>query len=458
MMMTNRALRRLTRAVIFSYVIFFAANIYGFQVYFLPDTLHVNSHGTFNIDLDINQNNDGFRGFKVYVKYDPSLVQFVSAQKGTLVSGFSNYWWKVVQESGDVVRIECIVLGAGLSIDESGTILNLTFSELKDGVDAVSIYQQEFYYADGGDVIPNVTSKSGTIIVNCSALPALTSPLVENISTQTAVLGGTILSDGGSAIIERGVVWSQTSNPTISIYTGKKLIAGTTGTFSVNASGLLPGTTYYFRAYASTYRGTAYTETRSFETTSLTLPVELSAFSAAIKNGDVELRWETQSESNNYGFEIERSAAGHEHGGWVRIGFAAGAGNSNSTKGYSFTDQTAPAGLVQYHLKQIDTDGSFSYSDIVEVNVTVGAFQLFQNYPNPFNASTTIQYQIPQDGFVRLTLFNIRGQLIETIFQGEQQAGLHTCTFNAGTIPSGAYIYKIEAGEFSEIRTLTLLK
>ncbi len=454
----NGMMKKSIKIAVFTVAILFAMKSYGFQVYFLPDTLHVQSPGNFNVNINVNQDDDGFRGFKVFVKYDPSLVQFVEAQKGAIISGFSNYWWKVVQESSDKIRVECIVLGAGLSIDDSGTILNLTFEDLKDGVDAFTIDQQEFYYAHDGDLIPDVTSKDGTVIVNCSALPVVASPSAHCITAQSAVLGGTILSDGGSAIIERGVVWSLDEHPTISSFTGKSTINGTTGSFSVNANALLPSKTYYFRAYASSFRGTAYSETSSFETISLVLPVEFASFSAVIQDGDVVLNWQTQSESNNYGFEIERRERTMPGDTWERLGFVAGHGNSNSTHNYSFSDRNAPAGMVQFRLKQIDSDGSFSYSEIVEVHVTVGVFQLFQNYPNPFNASTTIQYQLPQNGFVRLSLFNIRGQLIKTIFEGEQQAGIHHSTFTADDIPSGTYVYKIQAGAFSEIRTLTLLK
>lgn len=451
-------MKKTIKIAVFTIAILFSMKSYGFQVYFLPDTLHVQSPGNFNVNINVSQDDEGFRGFKVFVKYDPSLVQFVEAQKGAIISGFSNYWWKVVQESSDKIRVECIVLGAGLSIDDSGTILNLTFRDLKDGIDAFTIDQQEFYYAQNGDVIPDVTSKDGTVIVNCSALPLVVSPRADNITAKSAVLGGTVLSDGGSAIIERGVVWSLDENPTVTHYTGKNSIIGTTGSFSVDATALLPNKTYYYRAYASSYRGTAYSETLSFRTGTLSLPVELSSFSATARQGDVFLGWQTQSESNNYGFEIQRSESGASAENWKRIGFVEGHGNSNSTLNYTFSDRNAPAGLVQYRLKQIDTNGTFLYSDIAEAHVTVGTFQLFQNYPNPFNASTTIQYQLPQNGFVRLSLFNIRGQLIKTIFEGEQQAGIHQTTFTADTIPSGTYVYKIEAGQFSKIRTLTLLK
>ncbi|MFZ5516846.1 MAG: T9SS type A sorting domain-containing protein [Candidatus Zhuqueibacterota bacterium] len=457
-MKKNSKKTRPIRIIIFFAILLVSLNAYSFQTCFLPDTLHVNKTGNFNIDLNVEQNSDGFRGFKVYLKYNPELCQFISAEKGALVSGFSSYWWRVVQESADVIRVECIVLGAGLSIDDSGAILDLTFRNVRDGVENLTVVDQEFYYAVDGEIIPDVATQPGTVIVNCAALPVITDPTVQNITAYSAYLGGTVVDDGGSAIIERGVVWSQTGIPTVSSYTGKKIVVGNTGDFTVNATGLQPGATYFFRAYASSYRGTKYTETRSFETSTITLPVELSGFWVDLRQDHIALSWETQSESNNYGFEIERLAGADGQQDWARIGFVAGHGNSSATLTYSFTDRNAPTGQVQYRLRQIDTDGAFSYSAAVEVTVTAGTFQLLQNYPNPFNASTIIPYHLPAAGFVRLSLFNLCGQLVATIFAGEQSAGQHQCTLMADQLPSGVYFYKIEAGEFSEIRTLTLLK
>jgi len=457
-MKKNTKKTRLTRIIILIATLFVSFNAYSFETCFLPDTLRVNKTGNFNINLNVDHNSEGFRGFKIYVKYNPDVCQFISAEKGALVSGFSSYWWRVVTESEDVVRIECIVLGAGLSIDNSGTILDLIFRNTHDGIEDIAVVEQEFYYANGGEIIPNVATQSGTVIVNCAALPVITAPTATDVNAFSAVLGGTVVDDGGSAIIERGVVWSQSGIPTVNDYTGKQRASGATGAFSVSAVGLLPGTTYFFRAYASSYRGTKYTETVSFETSSLSLPVELSLFRAKIFNHQVTLHWETQSESNNYGFDIERCADANAAHGWVRIGFVAGCGNSVTAQSYTFTDQNAPAGQLYYRLRQIDTDGAVTFSEAIDVTIAAATPQLLQNYPNPFNAVTTIQYHLPQAGFVRLSLFNLCGQCVADIFTGEKTAGAHQCALDASHLPSGTYFYKIDAGEYTETRTLTLLK
>ena len=198
------------------------------------------------------------------------------------------------------------------------------------------------------------------------------------------------------------------------------------------------------------------------------LPVELSSFSAIVKGDEVELNWQTATEVNNYGFEVERTSPrpspyqgeGGEAGrGWEKIGFVEGHGNSNSPKQYSFTDSNPPGGKIQYRLKQIDSDGKYEYSKVVDVNIEVPTeFELAQNFPNPFNPTTTIQYNIPNAGHVTLKIFDVLGKETSTLINADQSAGSYEVTFNAANLPSGVYIYKIEAGSFVSVKKLLLMK
>ncbi|MBK7632121.1 MAG: S8 family serine peptidase [Ignavibacteriales bacterium] len=191
------------------------------------------------------------------------------------------------------------------------------------------------------------------------------------------------------------------------------------------------------------------------------LPVELTSFSATTIGNNVKLSWNTATEVNNYGFEVERSVV---KGEWNKIGFVNGNGNSNSPKDYSFVDDFAgkPAyrtGRYSYRLKQIDNDGQFEYSKTIEVDMNgVKKYELTQNYPNPFNPTTTISYILPQTGMVKLTLFNILGQQIRTIVNEFKESGTHTINFEASELNSGMYIYKIESGSFTQTRKMTLMK
>jgi GDSL-like lipase/acylhydrolase family protein/type IX secretion system substrate protein len=187
------------------------------------------------------------------------------------------------------------------------------------------------------------------------------------------------------------------------------------------------------------------------------LPVELTSFSATeIKNG-IELKWNTANEVNNYGFEIHRSINSFDQ--WKNLGFIQGHGNSNSPKSYSFLDNNLASNKsVYYRLKQIDNDGQFEYSDIIEVNLAPNQFSLKQNYPNPFNPSTMIEYIISEESFVELSVFNSLGQNVKILVNDYQAPGNYKVPFNGDGLSSGVYLYKINAGSFSDYKKLVLLK
>ncbi|MHB9011475.1 MAG: choice-of-anchor Q domain-containing protein [Ignavibacteriaceae bacterium] len=194
------------------------------------------------------------------------------------------------------------------------------------------------------------------------------------------------------------------------------------------------------------------------------LPVELTTFTAASTgstgSATVLLKWETATEVNNYGFDIERQVGSSQSaiGNWEKIGFVQGSGNSNSPKSYSFVDLSPLSGNSQYRLKQIDNDGSFKYSSVVKVTTLPKQFSLGQNYPNPFNPTTTISFSLPVDSKVELDVYNTIGQRVANLANGEMQAGYHNVEFNASRLASGIYFYRITAGSFNEVKKLILLK
>jgi len=186
------------------------------------------------------------------------------------------------------------------------------------------------------------------------------------------------------------------------------------------------------------------------------LPVELSSFSAASKNNGVALSWTTATEINNAGFEIERKS---EKSDWNKIAFVDGKGTTSSVQNYTFFDGNLTAGKYQYRLKQIDFDGSFEYSNVVEVIVnTPSKFELSQNYPNPFNPSTKISFSLPQTGHVSLKVYNALGQEVAQLINGVKEAGIHTIEFNAGNLNSGIYFYKLESGNLNQVKKMMLVK
>ncbi|MFZ4619541.1 MAG: InlB B-repeat-containing protein [Bacteroidota bacterium] len=189
------------------------------------------------------------------------------------------------------------------------------------------------------------------------------------------------------------------------------------------------------------------------------LPVELVSFTAALTNTMVELKWNTATEINNYGFAIERRVTGNSLLAWTKIGFIEGAGTSNAPRSYSYVDN-APNGTVAYRLKQIDRDGKFNYSGDVEVTVnnTPLVFGLSQNYPNPFNPSTTIAYQLPAAGHVMLKVYDMIGREVASLVNEVKNAGSYVVQFDASTYASGIYFSKLQSGDKMQIKKMMLLK
>jgi hypothetical protein len=192
------------------------------------------------------------------------------------------------------------------------------------------------------------------------------------------------------------------------------------------------------------------------------IPVELTSFSARLKEHTVHLQWETATELNNYGFAIERSTD-REH--WEEIAFVEGFGTSNSPKSYSYADEVSDAELrhpeLIYRLRQIDRDGTTDYSNIVMVQ-TGGlpeGVELHAAYPNPFNPATTISFSVAEATHVTLRVYNTLGQTVATLLEGHaMDAGLHTMAFNAETLPSGLYMAVLEAGGVIQQQKLVLNK
>jgi len=184
-------------------------------------------------------------------------------------------------------------------------------------------------------------------------------------------------------------------------------------------------------------------------------PVELISFTANGTNSQVLLNWTTATESNNIGFEIERSK-GEE---FYRIGFVEGNGTTTEIKEYSFVDNNVVSGEYKYRLKQIDYNGSFEYSYIIDVNVKApSSYILEQNYPNPFNPSTKIKYSISHSSSVELKIYDIVGREVESIVNEEKSAGIYEVEFDATGLPSGTYFYQMKAGSFIETKKMVLMK
>ncbi len=186
-------------------------------------------------------------------------------------------------------------------------------------------------------------------------------------------------------------------------------------------------------------------------------PVEMGPYGWSEKSGSVVIEWITSTEINNLGFEVERSV---NRMNWEMLEFIRGRGNSNVPVKYSFIDKyPGTSGKLYYRLKQIDIDGASTYHSEMEVCLSAPVkFEMSQNYPNPFNPSTKIDFNIPQKNYVTVKVFDTMGRLVDTLFEGEKDAGYHTVDFNAAGKSSGIYFCRLQAGNVNILKQMILQK
>jgi len=245
-----------------------------------------------------------------------------------------------------------------------------------------------------------------------------------------------------------------TSGDAVGSWTVKGIVDVGTQTYADNTTSA--NTAYTYAVFMSDL---AYNYSSGTSSSITALPVELTSFTSNVIGNKVELHWRTATEVNNYGFEVQRSVVGGQQSAWTSLGFVRGNGNCNSTKNYSFTDQPASGKEFKYRLKQIDIDGSFEYSfEITAKLENVSAYKLDQNYPNPFNPYTKISYTVPQRAYVHLRVYDMLAKEVVELVNTMQESGRYEVTFDGTNLPSGAYFYKLEAGNYVEVKKLLLVK
>lgn len=200
------------------------------------------------------------------------------------------------------------------------------------------------------------------------------------------------------------------------------------------------------------------------------LPVQLAFLDAHYSEATsgVTLTWATLTETNNYGFLVQRGIS--PVGGFSDLpgSFVPGHGTTSTVHSYTWNDNTVTTGRFYFRLKQVDLDGTFHYTDAREVNValTTGVsesvpqtFALHQNFPNPFNPSTTIRFQIDQPGNASVVVWNMTGQAVATVFTGAVTPGReYDIRFDASALPSGTYLCTLTAGNQRATRKMLLVK
>jgi len=193
----------------------------------------------------------------------------------------------------------------------------------------------------------------------------------------------------------------------------------------------------------------------------ITVPVELTDFILDTAYGEVIIKWQTATETNNSGFEIEKSQRSKVNGQteWEKVTFVDGRGTTTEVTNYTYNDKVVKPGTYFYRLKQIDFDGTTSYSGEIEVVVDGPAeFTLMQNYPNPFNPATTIRFTLPVKTDIVISVYTSIGEKVTEAFNGEMEEGYHEIKFDASNLSSGVYFYRFESEQFVDVKKMILLR
>ncbi len=320
-----------------------------------------------------------------------------------------------------LTRTNAIIADVNLN---GGAATTVSTIEIKPGVDPDEFYIETKDTSGAPIAVNNIQlSITGSGILSTNTVNTGVNGLSPNVTVSGAVTNGDVISASATLQVPGGVTYSGVTRVLQLLVLGRT----TTGI-------------------------------RTAQITWGALPVELSSFSAMVNNTTVDLTWKTLEEVNNSGFEVERKTSDSQT--WEKIGFVEGHGTTTTSYFYTFADRNLATGSYNYRLKQIDYNGNFEYHNLSS-EVVIGtpvSFALSQNFPNPFNPETKINFQIPTDGFVSLKVFDNSGKEVSTLVNQSMNAGFHTANFNASTLSSGVYFYRLESQGFVKVMKMALVK
>ncbi|MGB2869679.1 MAG: T9SS type A sorting domain-containing protein [Bacteroidota bacterium] len=318
---------------------------------------------------------------------------------------------------------------------------------------------------------PSTTVSSKTITTINIAIRWPDNPSYAGVTlgnfTNTMGIQGPILQDGGYnyALISgnpNSSTGTWTAGTEITLFTCDVSGGTGTGTFELTNDTYTQnqGCAWYFELFSPLLDATDYsTAFYSASIAAVPLPVQLVSFSVIANRLSSQLSWSTATETNNYGFDIERRIVGSAD--WTKVGFVAGAGTSTAKRDYTYEDGNLAPGRYAYRIKQVDQDGTFKYSSAAEVEIGIVSkeFRLDSNYPNPFNPSTKIDFSLAKDGRASLKVYNVIGQQVATLFDGVAEAGkLYQTRFDAASLPTGIYFARLESDGQRQMKKMLFVK
>ncbi len=369
-----------------------------------------------------------------------------------------SFWWAGDNYSGWTGDVFMNTSQVSTGAAQIGT------SFVTSGTTTTKIYQQfQYTFAPSANgtyyfaIRVNATSSPWYLSFDDFSFDQLQAPTAPSNLTAVADTFAILLNWDDNSAYELGFKIERKNGDSLSTDPFVEIDSVGTDVTSYNDLGRTPNTTYTYRVRA--YNQIGYSPYSNEVTATTIIPVELSSFTANVNDQEVVVTWTTATELNNRGFELERKLDGK----WEKLTFIEGKGTRTEETGYSYTDKfsyTSYQGTAQYRLKQIDYDGTISYSNVisVELDFTPKEYALYQNYPNPFNPVTTIKFALPFESSVRMVIYNLLGEQVEVLFNDVKEAGYHDIYWNAKQLASGIYLYTIEANSLDGTKNFTSVK
>ena len=200
----------------------------------------------------------------------------------------------------------------------------------------------------------------------------------------------------------------------------------------------------------------------------VSLPVQMAELMAmATRENGITITWRTESEINCAGFHVWRCES--EMGSYERIttNIIPGQGNQSVSQEYAFADKNVQNGIIYwYKIEEISTNGESQYFgpiSVICISPIPDTFNLSPNYPNPFNPETAFAYQIPEDCDVSISIYTILGQEIKSWIYKNQEIGYYEVKWDGSDyigkkVPSGIYLLKMQAVDFSKMIKMTVIR
>ena len=201
----------------------------------------------------------------------------------------------------------------------------------------------------------------------------------------------------------------------------------------------------------------------------LVLPITLSSFTANSQNGNIALSWRTGSETENLGYLLERRVSTVET--WTEIASylnndaLMGHGTTTENNMYQYLDDTVYPGVIYiFRLGDVDYNNTITWHDEIEITILAEEseipveFGLQKAYPNPFNPSVTLSYSLTEDAMSTLMIYDMRGQLVETLQSGHVSAGNHSVIWQAINESTGLYIVRLQSANEISMQKIVYVK